>query len=83
MPATPDFLLSTSITPSMSRFSFFAINSMIDGSISPERVPITSPSSGVSPIDVSTHLPFNTALTEAPFPRCATIIFELFKSIPR
>ena len=37
-------------------------------------------SSGVRPIEVSTHSPFNTALTDAPFPRCATIILLFFRS---
>ena len=34
--------------------------------MSPERVPITSPSSGVIPIDVSTAAPPRIADTEAP-----------------
>merc|ERR1711969_523625 len=43
------------------------------GSRSPERVPITSPSSGVSPIEVSIERPPSIAATEAPFPRWKTI----------
>jgi hypothetical protein len=43
----------------------------MDGSRSPERVPITRPSSGVKPMDVSTDCPLRMAVTEAPFPRCA------------
>ena len=43
------------------------------GSMSPLRVPMTSPSSGVSPIDVSTARPPATAEAEAPLPRCRTI----------
>ena len=43
------------------------------GSRSPERVPITRPSSGVSPIDVSTDSPPRTAVADAPLPRCSTI----------
>ncbi len=39
----------------------------------PERVPITSPSSGVSPIDVSMLRPPCTAVALAPLPRCRTI----------
>ena len=42
---------------------------MIAGSISPLRVPITKPSSGVKPIEVSTHLPFLTAVIDAPLPK--------------
>eukprot|EP00955_Chlamydomonas_euryale_P097257 365064-Chlamydomonas_euryale.AAC.1 len=38
------------------------------GSTSPHRVPITSPSSGVIPIDVSTHAPPHTAATLQPLP---------------
>jgi hypothetical protein len=43
----------------------------IAGSMSPERVPITSPSSGVRPIEVSTDRPFSIATAEEPFPRCS------------
>ena len=43
------------------------------GSMSPERVPMTSPSSGVSPIDVSTERPPSIAVTDAPLPRWNTI----------
>ena len=43
------------------------------GSMSPERVPITRPSSGVSPIDVSTERPPSIAVTDAPLPRWKTI----------
>ena len=43
------------------------------GSTSPERVPITSPSIGVSPIDVSTGRPPTMADADAPLPRCSTI----------
>ena len=50
-------------------FSFLQINSIIAGSISPERVPIISPSSGVSPILVSTDLPLSTADILEPFPK--------------
>ena len=41
--------------------------------MSPERVPITKPSSGVKPIEVSTLLPLFTAVMLAPLPRCAMI----------
>ena len=43
------------------------------GSMSPERVPMTSPSSGVRPIEVSTERPPRSAQTDAPLPRCSTI----------
>ena len=41
----------------------------IPGSRSPERVPMTTPPSGVRPIEVSTDKPCLTAVTEQPFPR--------------
>ena len=47
------------------------------GSMSPERVPITRPSSGVKPIEVSTERPFSTAVMEAPLPRWQVIRFVL------
>ena len=37
----------------------------------PERVPMTSPSSGVNPIDVSTEWPPRMAHAEHPLPRCS------------
>ena len=40
----------------------------------PHRVPITSPSSGVSPIVVSTLRPSRKAHRLAPLPRCAIIV---------
>ena len=43
------------------------------GSTSPARVPMTRPSSGVSPIEVSTGRPPRIAAAEAPLPRCSTI----------
>ena len=41
----------------------------------PPRVPITSPSSGVRPIDVSTDSPFSIAHAEQPLPRCTVMMF--------
>ena len=46
------------------------------GSMSPQRVPITRPSIGVSPIDVSTGRPPTIADADAPLPRCSTIWFS-------
>ena len=48
---------------------------MIAGSKSPLLVPIIRPSSGVRPIEVSTHLPPIEAEIEAPFPRWHTMTF--------
>ncbi len=52
------------------------------GSMSPDRVPITRPSSGVSPIEVSTQTPPWTAEAEPPLPRCSTITFTSAGSLP-
>ena len=49
---------------------------------SPVLVPIISPSTGVSPIDVSTDLPFLIAATDAPLPKWHEIIFELIHFPP-
>ena len=76
-PAIPDFLLSMFVISEMSFPSFFAITSIMPGSMSPERVPIITPARGVSPILVSTDLPFSTAQMLAPFPRWQTIVFNL------
>ena len=46
---------------------------MMPGSMSPDRVPITSPSIGVRPIDVSIGRPPTIADADAPLPRCSTI----------
>jgi hypothetical protein len=43
------------------------------GSRSPDRVPITSPSSGVNPIEVSTESPLSIAQAEQPLPRCSAM----------
>ncbi len=45
------------------------------GSMSPLRVPITRPSSGVKPIEVSMDLPCSMAVIEAPLPRWAVMTF--------
>ena len=47
---------------------------MIDGSMEPLRVPMTTPSSGVRPIVVSRLRPLRTAASEQPYPRCAVTI---------
>ena len=40
-----------------------------EGSRLPERVPISKPSVGVRPMEVSMERPWSTAQIEAPFPR--------------
>ncbi len=42
-------------------------------SMSPDRVPMTKPSIGVIPIEVSTGRPPTIADADAPLPRCSTI----------
>ena len=66
----------------MSIFSLSITNSRTAGSISPHLVPITRPSSGVNPIDVSTHLPFLTAVILEPLPRWQDIKLTSDKSFP-
>ena len=44
--------------------------------MSPVRLPLMMPPVGVSPIDVSRHLPPRIAEIDAPLPRCATISFS-------
>ena len=45
------------------------------GSMSPLRVPIMTPASGVKPMDVLTDLPPSTAVMLAPLPRWQVMIF--------
>lgn len=60
------------MAPASSR-SVRARNPCSPGSTSPERVPITSPCSGVRPIEVSTAAPWWIADAEHPLPRWSTI----------
>ena len=55
---------------------------MIAGSRSPERVPITSPSRGVNPIEVSMGAPSLTAATEHPLPRWSAMIAPRPEGVP-
>ena len=83
MPIRPDCLfiiVSTSLTV---MWSLLAINCTTAGSQEPERVPMTTPSRGVSPIDVSTHLPSTTADMEEPLPKWQMIIFLPMGLTPR
>ena len=48
----------------------------------PVRVPIIKPSSGVKPMEVSTHTPPCIAVMEQPFPRWQVIIFISFFGLP-
>ena len=44
--------------------------------MSPQRVPIIRPSSGVRPMDVSMLLPPSMAVMEAPLPKWQVMIFR-------
>ena len=68
-PIRPDFLLRMVVISSMPMPSRFMMYCNAAASISPERVPMTMPSRGVMPIEVSTHLPSLTAESEEPLPR--------------
>ena len=74
-PSRPDCLFNKVSTSCDDKPSFAATNSMIAGSMSPDRVPITRPSSGVSPIEVSTELPPLIAAAEQPLPRWSVMTF--------
>ena len=50
--------------------------------MSPERVPITSPSSGVKPIEVSIESPPRIAHAEQPLPRCSVMMFVSSRDLP-
>ena len=56
---------------------------MIAGSISPVRVPIITPPSGVNPIEVSTDFPPLTAVIEAPLPIWQVINFKSSRGRPK
>ena len=71
--SSPEREFSTASISSVDRLRVRRTCSTSAGSTSPERVPITSPSSGVRPIEVSMLRPPATALADAPLPRCSTI----------
>ena len=50
--------------------------------MSPDRVPMTRPSSGVRPIEVSTDRPPSIAVTDAPLPRWKTICLSSARGRP-
>ena len=83
MPKTPDFLFKMASTSSMVNPSLFIKKGMMAGSIEPERVPITKPSNGVKPMEVSTTLPFFTAAMDEPLPKWQVIIFSSSMGFPQ
>ena len=69
-PTRPDFLLRMLSISWMSVMpSFSMMHSSTAGSRSPEREPMITPSRGVRPMDVSTHLPPLIADSDEPLPR--------------
>ena len=56
---------------------------MTAGSTSPDRVPITNPSSGAMPMDVSTQTPPSIAAADAPLPRCSVTSLVSASGLPR
>ncbi|MBA7646481.1 hypothetical protein ES703_54245 [subsurface metagenome] len=83
IPSNPLFLLRMMLISPGDNPNFSIIYRSIAASWSPERVPITAPSSGVNPILVSTETPFFTALKLTPFPRCAIMRFVSKGFFPR
>ena len=75
IPSKPKCLFSKLSTSWMQKPSFEVMNSTMAASRSPARVPMTRPSRGVRPMDVSTDLPSRIAVAEQPFPRCSVIMF--------
>ena len=82
-PCTPDFLLSRFDTPVASKPSFSMMKVTAPPSMSPLRVPIMRPSSGVRPMLVSTHLPSTTAEIDAPLPMWQVMILVPSGLMPR
>ncbi len=64
-------------------FSASMMASTAAGSMLPQRVPMTSPASGVSPIVVSTTSPLRIAASELPLPRWHVTRFTLESGFPR
>ena len=83
IPNKPLCLFNKLVTSFTDKFKLSAKNSYTLASMSPARVPITKPSNGVMPIDVSTDLPFLMAATDAPLPKCATTKRESLMSLPK
>src|SRR5579872_6543703 len=68
-PNNPDCVFSSVSTSDGDNPSLRAMTLTIAGSRSPDRVPMTSPSSGVIPIEVSMETPALMAAAEQPFPQ--------------
>ncbi len=68
-PSSPEWCSSASASSAADSRSRSSSHSSIPGSTLPERVAITSPSSGVKPIVVSSERPSLIAHSDAPAPR--------------
>ena len=68
-PSRPHFLLKKASASAWVMPILSAMRRTAAGSMSPERVPMTRPSRGVMPMEVSTTLPFSTAAMLLPLPR--------------
>ena len=79
---TPDFLLRIVSISVMSMPYLFIRYSRIPASMSPERVPMGRPASGVKPMEVSTLLPPSIAVTEEPLPRWQEISLSCSMGLP-
>ena len=63
--------------------SLLAMYCTTAGSMLPERVPMMTPSRGVMPMLVSTHLPPSTAAMELPLPRWQVMTRVFLRSRPK
>lgn len=74
-PSSPDCLLTRLLNCAVERCSLSMMKVAAPRSRSPALVPMTSPSTGVSPMDVSIDCPNLTAAHDPPLPICAVTIF--------
>ncbi|MPN04558.1 hypothetical protein SDC9_151799 [bioreactor metagenome] len=81
-PITPDFLLRMSSISSMPSLYLFIRYWRMPASMSPTRVPMGRPATGVKPMEVSTLFPPSTAVTEEPLPRWQVMIFSSPAGLP-
>ena len=81
-PRKPDFLFMYSLICEGVKPCLSATKVTADGSTEPVLVPITTPSRGVKPIEVSTDLPPLTAVMEEPLPRWHETILRSSTFLP-
>ena len=75
-PMRPLCLFKSALSSQAPSSSLWITWSRIAGSRSPLRVPMTSPSSGVKPMEVSMERPPRIAATEQPLPRLQVMSFS-------